>query len=156
MAKSPCGPTRLLLSVMLFCFAPLCARAQDDQEWPRLSYLRHDYRAVALVAHVEVTEAEIVGRIPGYENWHLRGTIVEPFKGKLLKGDSLEFYHGAEAGFRRELFLGQKIVFLLNDYDQEKKARVLTVLENSTLPFTEERARKLRVIQRERRRHPPK
>jgi|SRR5215472_713554 len=143
----------LLLAIMLISLFPLCARAQDDQSWPPLSYLRHDYRAVALVAHVEVTEAEIVGRIPGYENWRLRAKIVEPFKGKLARGNDLEFYHGAEAGFRRELFLGQKIVFLLNDYDQEKKARVLTVLENSTLPFTEERARKLRIIQRERQSH---
>src|SRR6185503_5719044 len=31
--------------------------------WPSLSYLRHDYRAVSVVAHINVKRAEITNRI---------------------------------------------------------------------------------------------
>ena len=40
---------------MILCFAvlltvPVLARAQDGDDWPSLSYLRSDYRQVAVVA----------------------------------------------------------------------------------------------------------
>ena len=100
-----------------------------------------------MVAHVRVREAEIVKTIGGYEDWHLVGDVLEPFKGKFRKGQTVEYYHGAEKGFRREIFLGEKIVFLFRNYVREEKRWVLAVLENSTLPYTEDRVRKLRKIQ---------
>jgi hypothetical protein len=42
----------------------------------------------------------------------------------------------------------QKIVFLLAETDEEKKTIRYSVLENSTLPHTAARSRKLRIIQR--------
>lgn len=125
---------------------PVLARAQDNDDWPPLSYLRSDYRRVVVVAHVRVREAEIVKTIGGYEDWHCVGEVIEPFKGKFHAGQTLEFYHGAEKGFRKELFLGDKIVFLFRNYVQAEKRWVYAVLENSTLPYTEDRVRKLRLI----------
>ena len=124
----------------------------DDQQWPSLNYLRRDYRSVVAVAHVRVREAEIVNRIGGYEDWRIVCEVLEPFKGKLHRGEQLEFYHGAEAGFRKELFLGDKIVFLVRNFHEQDKKWVYAVLENSTLPYTEDRARKLRRIARSNRR----
>ena len=123
---------------------PVCVSAQDD-DWPSLSYLRSDYKAVAVVAHIRVKEAEITNRIVGYENWRIRAEVVESFKGKFKKGDAIEFMHGAEAGFKKETFMGEKIVFLL------KERGYYAVLENSTLPYTEGRVKKLRVIRGRRR-----
>jgi len=120
----------------------------DDEQWPSLSYLRRDYRSVVAVAHVRAREAEIVNRIGGYEDWRIVCEIIEPFKGKLRRGEQLEFYHGAEAGFRKELFLGDKIVFLVRNFHEQDNKWVYAVLENSTLPYTEDRARKLRIIAR--------
>ena len=117
-----------------------------------MAYLRSDYAAVSLVAHVRVSEAAIVNRIGGYEDWRLVCEVLEPFKGKLRKGDNLVFYHGAEAGFRRELFLGEKIVFLQRNFHEKEKQWVYAVLENSTLPYSEARARKLRKIRQSARR----
>ena len=128
---------------------PVCVSAQDDDDWPPMSYLRGDYKAVAVVAHVRVKEAEITNRIVGYENWRIRGEVIESFKGKFKKGDAIEFMHGAEAGFKRETFMGEKIVFLLNEREGERK--YYAVLENSTLPYTEGRVKKLRVIRGRRR-----
>ena len=93
--------------------APVCIFAQDDDDWPPLSYLRSDYKAVAVVAHIRIKEAEITNRIIGYENWRIRAEVIESFKGKFKKGDAIEYMHGAEAGFKKEYFTGEKIVFLL-------------------------------------------
>lgn len=121
--------------------------AQDDDNWPSLSYLRSDYKAVAVVAHVRIQQAEITDRIIGYENWKIICEVVEPFKGRFKKGDTIEYFHGAEAGFKRESFMGEKLVFLLAEYDRDRKLHY-SVLENSTLPYNEDRVRKLRTIKR--------
>lgn len=137
---------KLLLKILLVIFVlPVCAAAQDDADWPPLSYLRSDYKAVAVVAHIRVKEAEITNRIVGYENWRIRGEVIESFKGKFKKGDAIEFMHGAEAGFKQETFMGEKIVFLLAERERDGKVRY-SVLENSTLPYTEDRVKKLRRI----------
>lgn len=136
----------LILGLLVLLGMPAVTQAQDNDDWPPLSYLRSDYRQVAVVVRIRVREAEIVKTIGGYEDWHLTGEVVESFKGKFRKGQTLDYYHGAEKGFRKELFLGDKIVFLYNNYVQEVKRRVLAVLENSTLPYNEDRVHKLRKI----------
>ena len=149
------------IKIVMLCLTallgfPLVIHAQDNDEWPPLSYLRSDYRRVAIVAHVRVREAEIVKTIGGYEDWHLTGDVIESFKGSLRKGQTLEYYHGAEKGFRKELFLGDKIVFLYRNYVREEKRWVYAVLENSTLAYNEDRARKLRKIKSSENRRPAK
>ncbi len=132
--------------LLIFVFS-LTAVAQDDQ-WPPLSYLRSDYNSAKAVAHVRVREAEIVNRIVGYEDWRIVCDVIEPFKGKFSKGQELVYYHGAEAGFKKELFLGDKIVFLIRNFHEQDKTWVYAAIENSTLPYNEDRARKLRTIVR--------
>lgn len=136
---------RLLLKILFVVLAAsVSVVAQDDDDWPPLSYLRSDYKAVVVVAHIRVKEAEITNQIVGYENWRIRGEVIESFKGKFKKGDAIEYVHGAEAGFKQELFMGEKIVFLLNE--RERDRRYYAVLENSTLPYKEATVKKLRVI----------
>jgi hypothetical protein len=135
-----------LLLVLAVLFGPIL---QDDPEWPSLSYLRHDYKAVAVVAHIRIEHAEITNRVGGYENWKINAVMIEPFKGRFKKGDALEYFHGAEAGFKQEYFTGEKIVFLLSESDQRRK-RYYAVLENSTLPYTKDRVAKLRQIRKSR------
>jgi hypothetical protein len=136
----------LKLSVLLI-IAPLLS-AQDDPDWPSLSYLRSDYKAVSVVAHVRIEKAEIISRVGGYENWKINAVVIESFKGKLKKGDAFEYFHGAEAGFKPEYFTGEKIVFLLTERRREGGEMHYAVLENSTLPYTKNRVIKLRRIQR--------
>jgi hypothetical protein len=140
---------KLISIAFLFLLAvPLSGVAQDDEKWPSLSYLRHDYNQSQIVARVTVREAEIVNRIGGYEDWRLVCDIVEPFKGGPRNGRGFIFYHGAEAGFKRELFLGDKIVFLIRNYHAKDKQWVYAVIENSTLPYNDDRGKKLRIIAR--------
>ena len=138
----------LAKAILFVLLLPLCSPAQEGESWPPPSYLRNDYRAVAVVAHVRIRGAEITGRVGGYENWRVSAEVVEPFKGRFRRGDLLEYFHGAEAGLRQEYFSGEKIVFLLAERDRESKALRYSVLENSTLPHTEDRVRKLRAIRK--------
>lgn len=136
------GVCTIVCAFVLFCCK---AFAQDDDSWPSLSYLRSDYKAVAVVTHIRIQKAEITGRVGGYENWKINAVVLESFKGKFKKGDSIEYFHGAEAGFKPEYFTGEKIVFLLADRGPEFP---YTVLENSTLSYNADRVRKLRLIRR--------
>lgn len=137
-----------MLKVLILVLAlPIGALAQDDDNWPPLSYLKHDYKSVAIAAHICIEHAEITNRVGGYENWKINAVVLESFKGKFRKGDAIEYFHGAEAGFKREYFTGEKIVFLLSESDRERK-RYYAVLENSTLPYTPDRINKLRLIRK--------
>jgi hypothetical protein len=140
--------TSLFTALIILLVMPSAPLAQEDDEWPSLSYLRSDYKAVSVVAHIRIKEAEITGRIGGYENWRVVAEVLEPFKGKFKKGDVFEYLHGAEAGFKQEYFTGEKIVFLLAERDQDRKLRY-TVLENTTLAHTADRTSKLRLIKRQ-------
>lgn len=137
-----------LLTLVLTGLVPATPAARQDDNWPPLSYLKSDYRRVTVVAHVHLREAEIVNTIGGYEDWHIVGDVVEPFKGKFRKGQTVEFYHGAEKGARKEMFLGDKIIFLERNYVEKEKRWVFAVLENSTLPYTKNSVEKLKRIKR--------
>jgi len=140
---------KLLLKILIVLMvAPVSVFAQDDDDWPSMNYLRSDYKEVAVVAHIRIKEAEITNRIIGYENWRIRAEVIESFKGKFKKGDAIEYVHGAEAGFKKEYFTGEKIVFLLAEREQNRK--YYAVLENSTLPYKEATVKKLRVIRKRR------
>jgi len=140
----------LLTAFLVLLVFPAFALGQEDEQWPSLSYLRSDYKEVAVVAHVRIKQAEITNRVGGYENWSIKAEVIEPFKGKFKKGDVIDYVHGAEAGFKKEYFTGEKIVFLLAEHDRDRKLHYV-VLENSTLSHTPDRIRKLRLIKRSRR-----
>jgi hypothetical protein len=133
---------------ILVVLLPVGLSAQTEDTWPPLNYLRSDFKSVRVVAHVRIRESEIVNKIPGYDNWRIVAEVVEPFKGKFRKGEVIEYLHGAEAPSKKEFFTGEKIVFLLAEYDKEKKALRYSVLENSTLAPTPNRVKKLRIIKR--------
>jgi hypothetical protein len=139
--------TETVLAVaLLLLLMPGFAGAQTDDNWPSLNYLRSDYNSVRIVAHVRISKFEIVNTIPGYDNWKIVAEVIEPFKGQIRKGTVIEYFHGAEAPSKKEFFTGEKLVFLLGEYDRTKKSWRYSVLENSTLAPTADRVRKLRRI----------
>ena len=138
----------LIKLTILVLLLPFSSAAHKDENWPPLSYLRNDYRASAVVAHVLIREAQMTGRVGGYENWRVESEVIESFRGKFRKGEVIQYFQGAEAGLKQEYFKGEKIIFLLAEYDKATKALRYSVLENSTLPHTADRVRKLRVIRR--------
>lgn len=145
----------LLTACLVLVVLPACVYAQDDDNWPSLSYLRQDYRSVPIVAHIRIENAEIANRVGGYENWKIKAVVIESFKGKFKKGDVFTYFHGAEAGFKREYFSGEKIVFLLAEREQDQAIHY-AVLENSTLPPNSDRIQKLRNIKKSSSKRPRK
>src|SRR5712671_3788539 len=141
---------KTIAAIGLFVLLPLFAVAQPGDNWPSLKYLKSDYMSVRVVAHVRIREAEIVNRIPGYDNWKISAEVIEPFKGKFRKGEVIQYFHGAEAPSKKEFFNREKLVFLLADYDQAKKELRYSVLENSTLAPSPSRLKKRWVIRRSR------
>lgn len=137
---------KTIACVILLVLLPVSLVAQTDDSWPSLNYLRSDYKSARVVAHVRIREAEIVNRIPGYDNWKISAEVIEPFKGKFRKGEVIEYFHGAEAPSQKEFFTGEKIVFLLGEYDNDKKSMRYSVLENSTLAPAPTRIKRLRLI----------
>src|SRR4030095_3207130 len=137
----------LLKTFFVLLVLPACVCAQDDDDWPSLSYLRHDYRSVQIVLHIRMQEAEITNRVGGYEDWKIKAEVIESFKGKFKKGDVFTYFHGAEAGFKKQYFSGEKIVFLLAERGQDRTMHY-AVLENSTLPPNPDRIKKLRLIKK--------
>ena len=137
---------KMIATISLLVLLPLFATAHTDDNWPSLKYLKSDYNSVRVVAHVRIREAEIVNRIPGYDNWKISAEVLEPFKGKFRKGDVIQYFHGAEAPSKKEFFTGDKIVFLLGEYEREQKSMRYSVLENSTLAPALDRIKKLRLI----------
>jgi hypothetical protein len=137
---------KMIATISLLVLLPLFATAQTNDNWPSLKYLKSDYNSVRVVAHVRIREAEIVNRIPGYDNWKISAEVLEPFKGKFRKGDVIQYFHGAEAPSKKEFFTGEKIVFLLGEYEREQKSMRYSVLENSTLAPAPDRIKKLRLI----------
>ena len=140
--RAPLIKLLLVKTLFILLILPAGGRGLDDDNWPSLSYLRSDYRSVQIVAHIRIQEAEITNRVGGYEDWKIKAEVIEPFKGKFKKGDVFTYFHGAEAGFKKEYFSGEKIVFLLADRGH------YAVLENSTLPPNPDRIKKLRSIKR--------
>ena len=141
--------TRTLLFIVILAFPATVVAQNDDDNWPSLSYLRNDYRDSTVVARVQVEKAEVVNTIGGYEDWHLVARIVESFKGRFRRDTTIDFYHGAEKGFQQKTFLGDKLIFLHRNFVEKEKRWVLAVIENSTLPYTADRVRKLHIIRRQ-------
>ncbi|MFN2510730.1 MAG: hypothetical protein ABR568_04715 [Pyrinomonadaceae bacterium] len=132
---------------ILVLLLPLSLSAQHDDD-PSLSYLRGDYKSVPVVAHVLVRDAEITGKVGGYKNWKVTSQVIESLKGRLREGDVIQYFQGTEARATKEIFKGEKIIFLLAEYEADKKTLRYSILENSTLRYTADRLRKLRIIRR--------
>ncbi|HEX7773510.1 MAG TPA: hypothetical protein VF435_13890, partial [Pyrinomonadaceae bacterium] len=94
--------------------------------------------------HIRIEQAEITNRVGGYETWKVKAVVVESFKGTFKNGDVIEYFHSAEAGFKREYFTRELIVFLLAESEDGKPR--YTTLENSSLFHSKDRVRKLRLI----------
>ena len=131
-------------TLLILSFTTFTALALDHDDGPPLDYLKSNYKAAAVVAHVRVLDASSVNKVGGYENWQINAVVVESFKGSLGKGAEIKYLEPTESGFKKERFLGEKIIFLKNKNFKDKKHHY-TAIENSTVPTTKNVIKNLKV-----------
>ena len=134
----------LLIAFALAAFAPP-ALAQDDPNDRPLQSLRSDYNQVGVVAHVKVNNVKLAA--PGaHQLYLLEADVVEPFKGRVRRGQRLHFYMAVEEGFNINSRLGEWVVFLEESRNTPNGKRGWFTLENSSMPYSTNVIAKVRRI----------
>jgi hypothetical protein len=134
----------LLPTIILFLITG-SAPAQESGDSPPLSSLKSDYSQVGIVARVKVKSVKFAA--PSVHPLYLlQSEIIEPFKGKIKRGQALEFYLAVEEDFDVNSRLGDWVVFLEGSSHSPAKKWGWFALENSSLPYSRNLVAKLRKI----------
>ncbi len=140
----------LALCVVTTLLSYSCA---SENEYYSYDYLKNDYEQVAVVASVDCRDVKAVGSMgdkeAGYVRYLMRGQVIEPFKGDIKSGQTIEYYSVAERGYNPENYRGKKIVFLSSLFDKQKKDWVFSELENSSRPASTAIIKKMRKIKKQ-------
>lgn len=121
--------------------APVLDQTKQAVDVP-FEHLKNDYNQVSVVAHVQVKGIEVADELGDHVLYLVRCQVVEPLKGRIKLGQSLEYYHSAEGGAVKDM-LGEKIVFLTESLDKVANKQTFSSLQNSTLPYSKETFTKL-------------
>src|SRR4051812_16172462 len=134
---------KLLLAVCLSTAFILSASSKASAQ--SLSQLKNDYRQVAVVARVKINEVKFAAQ-DVHPLYVVRGEILEPFKGKIKRGQRLEFYFHAEDDYDVNQLLGERIIFLEGKHPIPPGAKGWYMLENSSLSPSEKNVARMRKI----------
>jgi hypothetical protein len=111
------------------------------------SELKSDYQQVQIVAYVKIKSIKYAAP-DVYPLYVVQSEIIEPFKGKIKRGQTLEFYLHIEDGENRDLnnHLGNRIVFLKGRYPVPKGGKGWYELENSRVNASKKAVSQMRRI----------
>ena len=140
---------KTLLGVGILLMLSCSAYPQDSfYDKIPLRQLRKDFRQVSVVAGVRILDAKVADEIGdeqhGYYLYLVRAQVLESFKGKVGRGQAVEFYAQVEKPlpFRQ----GEWIVFLEGSNNSLNNKWSLFELENSSVPYSKRFIGKLRKI----------
>jgi hypothetical protein len=136
---------KLLRAICLSLIACSVLAAQDIYV-PPLRRLRNDYRQVSIVAHVRALGTKYMDEIGSHVLYEVRCQIVEPFKGRIKRGQSFVYYEDMQKGYDPQLYLGDRVVFLVGSINGLTKRWGWFTLENSTQLYSAKTAGGLRRI----------
>lgn len=119
---------KLIIIFALFVFS---SGVFAQQERP-FAGLKGDYKQVNIVAHVEIKSIKFAAP-DVYPLYVMRAKVIEPFKGKIKSGQTIEFYVHIEDGENRDLsgYLKKWIVFLQGRHPIPSGGKNWYELENS-------------------------
>jgi hypothetical protein len=141
---------KTLSTIHILLALAFSAYAQGDNT-QTLSQLRNDYKQVGIVAHVLIKSIKLAAQ-DIHPLYVAQSEIIEPLKGRIKRGQQLEFYLRTEEGFDANRFLGERIVFLEGKYPIPTGGTRWYELENSSLPSSKKNIAKMRKIQNARKR----
>lgn len=134
-----------ILAIYILIAFGLSVYAQDNSSTRPLSQLRNDYNQVGIVAHLKIKSIKLAA-----EDIHplyvVESEIIEPFKGKIKRGQQLVFYIHLEEGYDVNRFLGEWIVFLEGKHPIPSGGKGWFVLENSSLQPSNKNIARIRKI----------
>jgi hypothetical protein len=133
----------LLITAALIICSP-AAFAQNRRDWP-LPAIRDDYNQVSIVAHLRIKSVKFAAA-DIHPLYVAQSEIIEPFKGRLKRGQSFEFYISAEEDYNINNVLGEWIVFLTGSANTPDGKWGWFELENSSLPPSKKNLAKARRI----------
>lgn len=137
---------KLLLATCLLITLSLSALGQNEPYTTPLSRLKGDYNQVAIVAHVKIKNIRFAAD-DIHPLYVVDSEIVEPFKGRMRRGQQLEFYFHAEEGFDVNQLIGKRwVIFLEGRHPVTPGGKVWYELENSKLPPSQINIARLRRI----------
>lgn len=144
MLKSLLTGFLIIFGVVFISVKIAAAQANETSaanEFYSSAYLRHDLKSSDVAAYVEVKEVKLAGRAGdadcenntgnGYCSHLLTADVKQVFKGKIA-AKTLEFFTGTEAGYPKKNLLGERIVFLVWEKNDQKQTPSLATIENST------------------------
>jgi hypothetical protein len=142
---------KLLLAIYTLSAITIIAYAQGDSSTQTFAQLKRDYNQVGIVAHVNIKEIKFAAE-DVHPLYLVKSEIIESFKGKMKRGQPLEFYFHAEEGYDVNRFLGERIVFLEGKYPVPAGGKGWYELENSSLLPSETNVARMRRIKHARKR----
>jgi hypothetical protein len=142
---------RQIRAIYILIAFSLSAFAQSNSDTRPLSQLKNDYNQVAIVAHLKIRSIKFAAQ-DVHPLYVVQGEVIEPFKGKLKRGQRLEFYIHVEEDYDVNRFLGERILFLEGKYPIPSGGKGWYVLENSSLQPSARNISSMRKIKNARKR----
>lgn len=143
---------RLLTSffTILVIFVSLSFSQTDDDG---RELLKKDFKDVNVVAHIQIEKVEISEEFGkpsttgGYTSYKFTGKIIEAFKGKIKKGETIVYYSVIEGQPPNEWLMRPRIRFL-ETYKTKTGQKNFGELENSAREANETNLSMLRKIRK--------
>jgi hypothetical protein len=142
----------LILTVFILVASGVGALAQENPNTEPLSQLKSDYNQANIVAHVKVKSIKFAAQ-DVHPLYVVQSEIIEPFKGKIKRGQRLEFYIRLEDDYDINRFLGERIVFLEVKIPIPYGGIRLFAMENSSRPASKATLARMRKIRNVRNRN---
>jgi hypothetical protein len=138
------------LSAILFCIILLAfgVSAQENYGGRAFSGIKADFKTVGAVVHVKINRIELAAEAV-HPLYKVESEVIETFKGKTKKNQTLMFYFNAEEDYDAQLLTGKEwIVFLEKEGPVPSGGTGWYELENSKLPASEKLAARLRKLKK--------
>lgn len=142
---------KILLAIGLSTLFVLSASAQEDTSTRTLSQLKGDYGQVRIVARVKIREIKFAAASI-HTLYVVRGEVLETFKGRLKRGQELEFYFDAEEDYDVSKRPRELIIFLEGRHPVPGGGKGWYEMENSSVIPTETNLARMRRIRGTRKR----
>lgn len=137
---------KLLATLFFVVLFVVGAGAQESYSGRDFSGIKADFKTVGAVVHVKIKTVELAAE-GAHSLYKVESEVVETFKGKTRKGQTLTFYFDAEDGYDAQQLAGKEwVVFLEKQGPVPNGGNGWYELENSKVPASAKLDARLRKL----------